>query len=212
MDCSISGFPSHHHLLELAQTHVHRVGNAIQPSHPLSFPSPPASIFPSITGFSSESVLHIRWPKDWNFSINPSNEYSGLISFQSDWFDPLAVQGTLKSILQPHSSKTSILWCSVFFMVQLLHPYITTGKTIALTRWTFVSKATSLLLSALSRFVITFLPKSKSVLISWLQSQSTGILDPRKIKSVIFFCFFPFYLPWSDGTGYHDLSFLNVEF
>ena len=134
------------------------------------------------------------------------------------WF-PLGLFGLisllskgLSRVLQHQILKASILWCSGFFKVQLSHLYMATGKTIALTRWTFVSKATSLLLSALSRFVITFLPKSKSVLISWLQSQSTGILDPRKIKSVIFFCFFPFYLPWSDGTGYHDLSFLNVEF
>ena len=141
----------------------------------------------------------------FSFSISPSNEYSGLISFQIGWFDPLAVQGTLKSILQPYSSKTSILWCSVFFIVQLLHPYITTGKIIALTRWTFVSKVTSLLLNALSVFVIAFLTKSKSLLISWLQSLSTVILEPKKIKSVIFFPLFPFLLAmkWWDWIPWH---------
>ena len=131
MDCSTLGFPVHHQLLKLPQTHVHRVGDAIQSSHPLSSHLLP-SIFPSIRVFSSESVLHIRWPKNWSFSfsISPSNEYSGLISFRIDWFDLLATQGTLKSLLQHHSSKASILWHSVFFMVQLSHPYMTTGKTI----------------------------------------------------------------------------------
>ena len=140
MDCSTPGLPVCHQLPELAQTHVHQVSDAIQPSHPLSSPSPPASIFPSIRVFSSESVLRIRWPKYWSFSfsISPSNEYSGLISFRIDWFDLLAVQVTLKSLLQHHSSKASILWHSGFFRVQLSHPYMTTGKTIALTRWTFV--------------------------------------------------------------------------
>ena len=129
--------------------HVHRVSDAIQPSHPLPSPSPPASIFPSIRVFSSESVLHIRWPKYWSFSfgISPSNEYSGLISFRMDWFDLLAVQGTLKSLLQHHSSKASIFWCSASFIVQLSCPYTTTGKTMVLTRWTFVSKVMSLLLT-----------------------------------------------------------------
>ena len=126
------------------------------------------SIFPSIRVFSSESVLHIRWPKYWSFSfsISPSNEYSGLISFRMDWLDLLAVQGTLKSLLQHHSSKASILWCSAFLIVQLSHPYMTTGKTIALTRWTFVGKVMSLLFNRLSRLVITFLPWSKCLLIS----------------------------------------------
>ena len=128
------------------------------------------SIFPSIRGFSNESVLYIRWPKYWSFSfsISPSNEYSGLISFRMDWFDLLAVQGTLKSLLQHHSSKASILQCSAFFMVQLSYPYMTTGKTIALTRWTFVSKVMSLLFNMLSRWAIAFLPRSKSLLISQL--------------------------------------------
>ena len=135
MDCSLPGFPVHHQLLEFAQTHVHLVWNAIQPSHCLLSPSP------SIRGFSNESVLCVRWPKYWSFSfsISPSNEYSALISFRMDWFD-LAVQGTLKSLLQQHSSKTSILQRLAFFIVQLSHPYMTTGKTIALTRWTFVGK------------------------------------------------------------------------
>ena len=136
MDCRTPGFPVHHQLLELDQTYVHRVSDAIQPSHPLLSPFPPPSIFPSIRIFSSESVLHIRWPKYWSFnlSISPSNEYSGLISFSMDWLDLLAVLGTLKSLLQHHSSKTSILLHSAFFIVQLSHPYMTTGKTIALTR------------------------------------------------------------------------------
>ena len=143
------------------------------------------SIFPSIRAFSNESVLHIRWPKYWSFSfsISPSNEYSGLISFRMDWLDLLAVQGTLKSLLQHHSSKTSILQHSAFFTVQLSHPYMTAGKTITLTRWTFVGKVISLLLNMLSRLVITFLPRSKHLLISWLQSPSAVILEPKKIKS-----------------------------
>src|SRR5574337_189319 len=150
--------------------------------HPLLHPT---SIFPSIRVFSSESVLRIRWPKYWNFSfsISPSNEYSGLISFRMGWLDLLAVQGTLKSLLQHHSSKASILWHSAFFMVQLSHLYMTTGRTIALTRRTFVVKVMSLLFNMLSRLVITFLPRSKCLLISWLQSPSAVILEPRKIKS-----------------------------
>ena len=145
--------------------------------HPLSLPP---SIFPCIRVFSNESVLHIRWPKHWSFSfsISPSNEYSGLITFRMDWLDLLAVQGTLKSLLQHHSSKPSILRGSAFFTVQLLHPYITTGKTIPLTRWTFVGKVMSLLFTMLSRLVIAFLPRSKHLLISWLQSPSAVILEP----------------------------------
>ena len=136
------------------------------------------SIFPSIRVFSKESVLWIRWPKYWSFSfsISPSNEYSGLISFRIDWFDLLAVQGTLKSLLQHHSSKASIHWCSAFLIVQLSHPYMTTGKTIALTRWTFVGKVMCLLFNMLPRLVITFLPRSKHLLISWLQ----WFWSPRK--------------------------------
>ena len=143
------------------------------------------SIFPSIRVFSKESVLHIRWPNYWSFSfdISPSNEYSRLISFRMDWLDLLAVQGTLKSLLQQHSSKASILQHSAFFRVQLSHPYMTTGKTIALIRWTFVGKVMSLLFNMLSRLVITFLPRSMHLLISWLQSPSAVILEPPKIKS-----------------------------
>ena len=140
------------------------------------------SIFPSIRVFSNESVFHIRWPKYWNFSfsISPSNEYSELISFRIDWLDLLAVQGTLKSLLQDHSSKASVLWCSAFFMVQLSHPYKTSGKTTALIRQTFVGKVMSLLLNMLSRLVITFLQRSKRLLISWLQSPSVVILETPK--------------------------------
>ena len=142
------------------------------------------SIFPSIAVSSSESVLLIRWSKHWNFrfSISPSNEYSGLISFRMDWFDLLAVQGTLKSLLQNHSSKALILQCPAFFMVQLSHPYMTTGKITALTRRTFVGKVMSLLFNMLSRLVIAFHPRSKHLLISWLQSPSAVILKPQKIK------------------------------
>ena len=147
--------------------------------HPLLLP---LSIFPSIRVFSNESFLHIRWPKDWCFSFNlsSSSEYSGLISFRMDWLDLLAVQGPLKSLLQSHSSKASILWCSAFFMVQLSHLYMTTGKTIALTRRTFLGKVMSLLLNMQSRLVITFLPRSKNLLISWLQSPFAVILEPKK--------------------------------
>ena len=153
----------------------------------------PPSNFPSIRIFSSESVLCIRWPKYWSFSfsINPSNEYSGLISFTMDWLDLLAVQGTLKSLLQYHTSKASILWCSAFLMVPLSHPYMTTGKIIALTRWTFVGKVISLLFNVLSRLVKAFLPRSKCLLISWLQSPYVVILEPKKIVS---HCL-PIYLP-----------------
>ena len=166
MNCSTPGFPVHHQLPESTQTHVHRVSDAIQPSHPLSPPRHTLllllpSIFPSIRVFSNESVLRITWPKYWSFSFNisPSNEYPGLISFRMDWLDFLAVQGTLKSLLQHHSSKASILQCSAFFIVQLSHPYMTTGKTIALTRWIFVGKVKSLLFNMLFRLVITFLPR-----------------------------------------------------
>ena len=140
--------------------------------HPLLLPP---SIFPSSWVFSNESALHIRWPKYWSFSFNisPSNEHPGLISFRMDWLDLLAVQGTLKNLLQHHSSKASILWCSAFFIVQFSHPYMTTGKALALTRWTFVDRVMSVLFNTLSRFVIAFLPRSKCLLISWLQSLST---------------------------------------
>ena len=184
------------------------------------------SIFPSMRVFSRESVLHIRWPKYWNFSfsIRPSNEYSGLISFRMDWLDLLAVLGTLKSLLQHHSSKASILQLSAFFIVQLSHPYMTTRKTITLTRWTFVGKVMSLLFNMLSRLVITFLPRSKHLLISWLQSLSAVILKPKKIKSVTV----PIVSPsichevmepdaiilvfWMLDLSFLDLSFLDLSF
>ena len=154
------------------------------------------SIFPSIKVFSNESAFHIRWPKYWSFSFNisPSNEYPGLICFKMDWLDFLAAQGTLNSLLQHRSSKASVLQCSAFFIVQLLCPYMTTGKTIALSRRTFVGKVMSLLLNMLSRLVVTFLPRNKCLLISWLQSPSVVILEPRKIVNHCFHCF-PIYFP-----------------
>ena len=172
------------------------------------------SIFPNIRVFSNESALGMRWPKYWSFSFNisPSNEHPGLISFRMDWLDLPAVQGTLKSLLQHHSSKASILWHSAFFIVQLSHSHMTTGKTIALTIWTFVRKVMSLHFNMLYRFVIAFLPRSKCLLLSWLQSPSAVIWEPKKIKSATVFHCFPIYLPGSDGTGCHDLSFLNAEF
>ena len=164
---------------------------------------------PSFRIFSNESTLCMRRPKYWSFSFNisPSKEIPGLIYFRMDWLDILAVKGTLKSLLQHHSSKASILWCSAFFIVQLSHPHMTTGKTIASTRWTFVDKVISLLFNMLSRLVITFLPRSKRLLISWLQSPSAVILEPRKIVWHCFHCF-PIYFPWSDGTGCHDLHWV----
>ena len=184
MNHSMPGLPVHHQLLEITQIHVHWVSDAIQPSHPLLSPSP-APIPPSIRIFPNESTLCMRWPKFWSFSfsISPSNEHQGLITFRMDWLDLLAVQGTLKSLLQHHSSKASILWCSAFYTVQLSHPYMTTGKTIALTRWTFVGKVISLLFNMLSRLVITFFQRSKHPLISWLQSPSAVILEPKKVTS-----------------------------
>ena len=179
---SMPGFPVYHQFSELAQTHVHQVGDAIQLSHPLLSHLLLPSIFPSIRVFSNESALRIRWPKFWSFSFNisPFSEFSGLISFRMDWLDLLAVQGTLKSLFQHHNSKASVLQFSAFFIVQLSHPYMTPGKTIALTRWTFVDKVMSLLFNMLSRLVIAFLPSSKHLLISWLQSPSAVILEPRK--------------------------------
>ena len=176
--------------------------------YPLLLPS----IFPSIRGFSNESILHIRWPKYWNFSfsISPPKEHPGLISFRMDWLDLFAVQGTLKSLLQHHSSKASILQPSAFFMVQLSHPYMTTGKTIALTTQIFVGKVMSLLFNMLSWSKLFF--QRVSVLISWLQSPSAVILELKKNKICHCFHCFPIYLPGSDGTGCHNLSFLNVEF
>ena len=157
-------------------------GDAIQPFHPLSSLLLLPSIFPIIRDFSNESAIFIKWPNycSFSFSISPSNEYSGLISFRMDWLNLLAVQGALKSLLQQHRSTASILWCSAFFIVQLLYPYMTTGKTIGLTRRTFVGKGMSLLFNMLSRLIITFLPRSKCLFISWLQSPSAVILEPPK--------------------------------
>ena len=200
-------------LVKVMSTELVMPTNHLILCHPLLLPS----VFPSIRVFSNESALHIRWPKYWNFSfsISPSNDSmfqcSGLISFRIDWFDLLAVQGTLKSLLQHQNLKASVFWCSVFSMVQPSHPYVTTGKTIALAIGTFVSKVTSLLFNMLFRFVILFFQRASCLLISWLQSPSTVILESKKIKCQCFH-FFPIYLPWSDGTGCHDLSFLNVEF
>ena len=181
MDCSTPGLPVHHQLLEPTQTHVHRVGNAIQPSHPLSSPSPPAFSLSQHQGvFKNESVLPIRWPKYWSFSFNisPSNEYSELISFRMDWLDLLAVQGTLKSLLQHHSSKAPILGTQLSSQSNShIHTW-PLEKTTALTRRTFVGKVMSLLFNMLSRLVITFLPRSKRLFISWLQSPSAVILEP----------------------------------
>ena len=171
--------------------------------HPLLLLPPIPS---SIRVFSNESALHMKCPKYWRFSFNisPSNEHPGLISFRMGWWDLLAVQGTLKSLLQHHSSKASILRRSAFFTIQLSHPYMTTGKTIALTRWTFVGEVMSLLFNMLSRLVIAFFPRSKCILISWLQSPSAVILEPPKIKSLT--------VSPSICHEVHDLSFLNVEF
>ena len=210
-DHSMPGLPVHHQFQESTQTHLHWVGDAIQSSHPLSSPSPPAFSLSQIPGLSIESALCIRWPKYWSFSFNisPSNEHPGLISFRMDWLGLFAVQGTLKSLLQHHSSKATILRHSAFYTIQLSHPYMTTGITIALTRRTFVGKIISLLLNMLSRLVITFLPRSKRLLISWMQSPSAVILEPKKIVSHCI-CFL-ICLPWRDGTRCHDLSFLPVE-
>ena len=185
MNRSTPGLPVHHQLPEFTQTHVHRVSDAIQSSHPLSSPSPPTFSLSQHQDIFNESALCMRWPKYWSFSFSiiPSNEHPELISFRMDWLDLLAVQGTLKSLLQHHSSKASILWCSAFFIVQLSYPYMTAGKTIALTRQTFVGKIMSLLFNMLSRLVIIFLPRSNRLLISWLQSPSAVISESKKIKS-----------------------------
>ena len=191
-DCSTSGFLVHHQLPELAQTHVQPVGSAIRPSSSLT----PFSSCLQSGSFRNESVLRIRWPKYWSFSfsMSSSNEYSGLISFRIDWFDILAVQGTLKSLIQHHSSKASVFQRSAFslLMGQLSHPFVTTEKTIALTRRTFVGKVMSLLFNMLSRLVIDFLPKSKHLLISWLQSPSAVIFGAQENKVCHCFHCFPY--------------------
>ena len=211
--CSVAflSFTNSWSLLKLRSLESVMPSNHLILCHPLLLPP---SIFPNIRVFSNELTLCIRWPNYWSFSfsISPSNEYSRLLSFKVDWLDLLAVQGTLKSLLQQHSSKASILWCSAFFMVQLSHPYMTTGKTIALTRWTFLSKVMSLLLNMLPKLVISFLPRGKRHLISWLQSPSAVILEPPQNKVCHCFHCFPIHLPWSDGTSCHDPSFLNIEF
>ena len=211
MNPSMPGPPVHHQLLEFTQTHVHWVGDAIQPSHPLSSPSPPSpnssqhESFPMCQLFTwggqSAGVSALASVLPMNTQDRSPLEWTGWTSLQSTGL-------TLKSLLQHRSSKASILWCSAFFTVQLSYPYMTTGKTIALTRWTFGGKVMSLLLNTLSMLVVTLLPRSKRLLISWLQSPSAVILEPPKNK--VWHCF-PIYFLWSDGTRYHDLSFLNGE-
>ena len=199
VDCSTPDFPVLHYLLEFAQIHVHWVSDAnllILSCPILLLPS----VFPRIRVFSNESVLHIRWPKYWSFNISPSSEYSGMISFRIDWFDLLVVQGTLRSLLQYHNSKASVLQHPAFFMVQLEHPYMTTGKTIALTRRTFVDKM-SLLFNMLSRFVIASFPRSKHLLMSWLQSPSAVTVEPKMSLLPLFPLLFAVkwwdQIPWS---------------
>ena len=209
MNRSTPGLPVHHQLPEFTQTHIHRVGDAIHPSHPLSSPSPPASNSSQHQSLFQWVNSSLRWPKYWSFSFSiiPSKEHPGLISFIMDWLDLFADQGTLKSLLQHHSSKASILRRSAFFTVQLSHPYMTTGKTITLTRRTFVGKVTSLLFNMLSRLVITFLPRSKRLLISWLQSPSAVILEPKKERLTL--CpLFPhlFAMKWWDQMPWSSFS------
>ena len=213
MDCRTTGFPVLHqprNLLKLMSIESVMLSNHLVLCHSLLLPP---SIFPRIMVFSNESALHIRWPKYWSFtfSINPSNEYSGLISFSIDCFDLLAVQETLKSLLQHHSSNSSVLWCSAFFMVQLSHPFMTTGKTIALTIWTFVSKVISLLFNMLSSVCHSF--SSKEQMSFNFMAAVTICSDFGAQENKVCQCFhcFPIYFPWSDGTGCHDLRFLNVE-
>ena len=214
MDCSMPGFPvltNFRSILKLMSI------ESVMPSTHLILCCPLLllpSIFLRIRVFSNESVLCIRWPKyqSFSFSISPSNEYSGLISFRMDWFDSLTVQGTLKSPLQYHGSKASILQHLTFFTVQLSHPYMTTGKTIALTRWIFGGKVMSLLFNMLSSLVIVFLSRSNCLLISWLKSLSAVLFGVPKSKVCHYFHCFPIYLPWSDGTRCHNLKFLNVGF
>ena len=203
MDCSTPGFSVHHQFPELAQTHVHWVSDAIHLI--LCCPLLLSSKFPSIRVFSNESVLRIMWPKCWSFSwsISLSSEYSEQTSHRIDWLDLFAVQGTLKSLLQHHSSKALILQRSAFFYSPTL---ISIRRTVALTRRTFVGRVMSLFFNMLSRLVLTFLPRSKHLLISWLQSPSAVILEPPKIKS--YHCF-PIYLPWSNETRCHDLKFFE---
>ena len=214
-DCVTPGLSVHHQCPELTQTHVHWVSDAIQPFQAVSSPSPPSFNLSQHQDFffPSESVLCIRWPMYWSFSfsMSPSNEYSELISFRMDCLDFLEVRGTLKSLLQHHSSKASILQHSAFFMVQLSHPYMTTGKTISLSRWILAGKVMSLDFNMLSTLVLVFLPRSKSLLISWPQSSSANFGAQENKVCHSFHCF-PNYLPWDDRTRCHNLSFLNIEF
>ena len=197
----------------VCSNYVYWIGDVIQPSCPLSSPSPPASVFPSIRVFSNESPPHIRWPKYWSFSfkISPSSEHPGLISFRMDWLDLLAVQGTLKSLLQHHISKASVLQRSVFFIVQLLHSYMTTEKTIPLMIWNFVGQVIPVLFNTLSRLVLAFLPRSKHLLISWLQLLSAVILEPKKIKSVTVSTLFPSICHEAMGPDTMTLVFLMLS-
>ena len=221
MDCSVPGFPVLHYLPELAQIHVHWDGDTIQPSHSMSSPSPlpfPSKLGGKMLNFSQHQGL-FQWVNsshqvvkvlELQLQHQSFQKTLGLIFFRIDWFDLLTVKEALKSLLHHQSLKAPIPWHSDFFTVQLSHPYMTTGKNIALTIWTFVGKVMSLLLNMLSRFVITFLPRSKHFLILWLQSLSSVIFKPKKIVCHCFHCF-PIYLPWSDGTGCHTLCFLNVK-
>ena len=212
MNCSTPGLPVHHQLTEFTQTHVHRVGDASQPSHPRSSPSPPAPNPSQHQSLFQWVNSCMKWTKYWSFSFSnsPSKEHPGLISFRMDWLDLLAVQGTLNSLLQHHSSKASILWPSAFFTVQLSHLYMTTGKSIALTRWTFVGNVMFLLLNMLSR--LDNFPSKEQVSFNFMAA-ITICSDFGAPKNKVWHCFhcFPIYLPWSDGTRCHDLRFLNVE-
>ena len=212
MECSTPGLPIPHHLLKFAQVHVHCIGDAIQPSHPLMPLLFQPLLFPSIREFSNDSSVCIIWAKYWSFSfsIRPSCEDAGLISLKNDWFDLLAVQGTLRSLLQHHSLKTSILWHFTFFIVQVSQLYVTTGKIIALTIWTFFSRVVSLLFNILSRFVIALLPRSKRLLISWLGPSSTVILEPKERKSVTMSTFPPSICHEVMGLDATILVFFNI--
>ena len=213
MDCCMPGFPVHHQLLELAQTHIHRVSDAIQPSHPLLSPFPPAfNLSQHQDLFQWVSSSH-QVAKLLEFQLQHQS-FQGILrtNFLWDWLigSPCSPRDSQESSPTPQF-KTSILWCSAFFTVELSHPYMATGKTIALTRWTFVGKVMSLLFNRLSRLFMVFLPRGKCLLISWLQSPSEVILEPPQNKVCHYFHCFPIYFPWSDGTKCHELHFLNVE-
>ena len=212
-DCSTPGFPVLHYLLGFAQIHVHWVSDAIQPSHPLLPPAPTLNLSQHQGLFQWVSSLHqVAKVLELQLQLQSLQWYSGLISFRIDWFDLLAIQGTLKSLLQHHSSKAWIIWHSAFFTVQLSHPYVTTGKTVALTIWIFVSNVMSLLFNMLSRFVIAFLPRSECLLISWLQSPSAVIMEPKKIKSVTVSTFPPSICHEVMGPAAMILIFLMLSF